>query len=262
MHYVIPLSGLGSRFAAEGYTDIKPLIPVRGRPIISWVLDMVPRADKVSFICRPSHLETTPLRKVLMSLRPDAVILQAPDDRTGPVGHLLHVADAIADDEPLLVSYCDYYMQWDAEAFLRECAARGCAGAVPCYAGFHPHLLPEKNLYACCRVDGSDNLREIREKHTFTVDKTLSRHSPGMYWYKSGALFKTYARELMDTPALLIGGEGYNSMMYQPMVDDGLAVWAPANVRRFCQWGTPQDLRDFAFWMSQPAVADIITSAQ
>lgn len=255
-HTIIPMSGLGSRFVAAGYKDVKPLIPVHGRPIIAWVLDMVP-TDKVTFICRPSHLESTPMREVLAKLCPHGQIVLAPENRTGPVGHIMHVQNILDDAEPVLVSYCDYYMHWDYAAFLKECATRGCDGAVPNYTGFHPNLIPEKNVYASSRVDANGNMLEIREKHSFEADKTQALHSPGMYWYKSGALFKKYAQKLLETPSLLINDEGYNSVMYQPMVEDGLTVWAPANVNHFCQWGTPDDLREFEFWTSQPAVTNL-----
>ena len=32
------------------------------------------------------------------------------------------------------------------------------------------------------------------------------------------------------------------------MVKDGLKVWVPTNVDKFCQWGTPEDLSDYLFW--------------
>ena len=36
---LIPLGGVGRRFAREGYTDAKPFIPVMGKPMIVWVLE-------------------------------------------------------------------------------------------------------------------------------------------------------------------------------------------------------------------------------
>jgi NDP-sugar pyrophosphorylase family protein len=39
MNIIIPLGGVGSRFAAEGYTRPKPLIRVLGKEMIRWVLD-------------------------------------------------------------------------------------------------------------------------------------------------------------------------------------------------------------------------------
>ena len=52
MQIVIPMSGLGSRFADAGYSEIKPLIKVNGKPIIEWVCEMFPGSHDFVFICR------------------------------------------------------------------------------------------------------------------------------------------------------------------------------------------------------------------
>lgn len=245
---IIPMSGLGSRFLSAGYGAPKPLISVQGRPIIAWVLDMFPGADDPLFVCRQEHLKQTNMREVLTKLKPAGTIASIEGAKLGPVDALLKAQEHI-DSRPAVVSYCDYYMHWDYPAFLDHVARSGCKGSVPCYTGFHPHLLPKKNLYACCRVDQEDRLLEIREKHSFTVDKTLSRHSPGVYYFVDGTLLKTYAQRLVDAKDDL-NGEYYVSMIYNHLLADSLAVTAPANVRHFCQWGTPEDLHEYLFWMN------------
>lgn len=245
---VIPMSGLGSRFVARGYRDPKPLIRVHGRPMIEWVLRMFPGLDRPLFVCRESHLAQTPMRAELERLAPAATIVGIPGGKRGPVDAVLRAAAAIDDDRPVLVSYCDYYMHWDLDGFLAAVSARDCHGAVPCYSGFHPHLLPARNLYASCAVDEHDMLLEIREKFSFSQDKTRARHSPGVYWFRSGKVLKYYFRQLLEKgPAL--NGEYYVSLVYNHMLRDGLGVWAPVNVSRFCQWGTPEDLREHESWI-------------
>lgn len=244
---VIPMSGLGSRFLRVGYTDPKPLIEIDGHPMIEWVLRMFPGAEDPIFICRREHLETTPMRDILLRLKPKGRIVPIEGAKLGPVDALLKAEDTIPDDRPALVSYCDYYMQWDYAAFRADMQAKNAAGAVPCYTGFHPHLLPAKNLYACCRVDQSDRLIEIREKYSFENDKTKARHSPGVYYFNSGSTLKKYAHMLMEKDDSL-GGEYYVSMIFNHMVADGLAVYAPANVHHFCQWGTPEDVAEYLYW--------------
>ena len=247
---VIPMSGLGSRFLAVGYKEPKPLIDVNGKPMIAWVLQMFPGEEAPLFICRREHIETTAMRDVLLGLRPKATIEVIEGAKLGPVDALLKAENAIPDDRPIVVSYCDYYMHWDYPAFLCRMAEEKWAGAVPCYTGFHPHLLPKKNLYACCRVDEKDRLLEIREKHTFEADKTKARHSPGVYVFGSGAILKKYARLLMEKDDSL-NGEYYASMIYNHIVQDGLTVGAPANVKSFCQWGTPEDLSEYLYWTAR-----------
>lgn len=141
---IIPMSGLGSRFVRAGYTDPKPLITLDGRRLIEWVLRMFPGAEDPLFICRREHIETTPMRSILTALRPKGRIVVIEGAKLGPVDALLKAEDAIPDNRPALVSYCDYYMHWNYAAFRGAMEAVGAAGAVPCYTGFHPHLMPEK----------------------------------------------------------------------------------------------------------------------
>jgi NDP-sugar pyrophosphorylase family protein len=249
MKIVIPMSGLGQRFVDAGYSPIKPLIPVLGKPIIEWVLTLFPGQDDFLFICRDEHLQSTPLQDELMRLKPNAKIVGIKGHKKGPVYAVTKALDEIDDKEQVLVSYCDYYMQWNYPEFLRKVTDGNYDGAIPCYTGFHPHLLPEKNLYASCDVDDEQCLIEIREKHSFTKDKTKSLHSPGMYYFKSGEILKKYC-QLMLEKDIHLNGEYYVSLVYNLMVQDSLKVWAPSNVPHFCQWGTPEDLEAFLFWAS------------
>lgn len=251
MQIVIPMTGNGSRFKAAGYERLKPFIEVQGMPIIEWVVRMFPGdEDKITFICRKEHLDTLDYaRSELIRIAPAAQIVEVENwEKKGPVFDILRAQDAIDDDRPVLISYCDYYMQWDYQSFKQEVKRRNSDGAVPCYSGFHPHLIPEQNLYASCKVDQDGNLLEIREKFSWESDKTRARHSPGVYYFKSGAIQKKYCQRLLDRD-LALNGEYYASLPYNLLVEDGLKVWCPDNVSKFCQWGTPHDLEEYLYWM-------------
>lgn len=250
MKIIIPMTGYGSRFVAAGYKDLKPFIKVQGKPILQWIIDgMFPGETDILFVCRQEHLDSIPhMRETLAQIAPTAQVFAIKDwVKKGPVYDVLRAQALIPDNEPCIINYCDFYMTWDWAAFQRDVQARGCAGCVPCYTGFHPHLLPAKNLYASCLTDENGDLVEIREKYSFEEDKTKALHSPGVYYFASGALLKKYCQKLVDSGETL-KGEYYASLPYNFMVRDGLKVWVPANVEQFCQWGTPEDLQEYLFW--------------
>ena len=244
------MTGYGSRFVAAGYKDLKPFIQVQGKPIIQWITEgMYPGEKNILFVCRKEHLESVPdmegrLRKIAPSARIFAIDGWV---KKGPVFDVLRTSSEIDDDDAAVINYCDFYMTWDWEKFKADARERGCEGCVPCYTGFHPHLLPKKNVYASCKVDADENLVEIREKFSWTEDKTKTCHSPGVYYFKTGALLKKYCRKLVDSGEML-NGEFYASLPYNFMARDGLKVWVPANVEQFCQWGTPEDMEEYLFW--------------
>lgn len=257
MNVIIPMTGYGSRFVAAGYQELKPFIKVMGRPVIEWIVkDMYPADVNIIFICRGEHLKKDPsMEERLLALAPGATIVSIEDwVKKGPVYDVLRgyrellEKNAVDADEPCIINYCDFFMHWDYAAFAREAAERNCDGAVPCYSGFHPNLLPEKNYYASCLTDAEDNLIEIREKYSFEKDKMKAKHSPGVYYFKSGAVMEKYCRILTEHEECAIKGEYYASLPYNFMVQDGLKVWIPVNVEYFCQWGTPEDMQEFIYW--------------
>lgn len=251
MQIIIPMTGFGSRFVAAGYKDLKPFIKIEGRPIIQWIVDgMYPGEENIFFICRKEHLDTIPgMEEQLRQIAPTAKIF-AIDDwvKKGPVYDVLRASEVIDDDEPVIINYCDFYMSWDWKRFKKKLEDRDPDGCVPCYTGFHPHLMVPENLYASCLTDENDDLIEIREKYSFEEDKTKAKHSPGNYYFKSGTYLKKYCQELIDS-GQEINGEYYASMPYNFMVKDGLKVWIPTDIDYFCQWGTPEDMAESVYWI-------------
>ena len=257
MNVIIPMTGYGSRFVAAGYQDLKPFIRVMGRPIIEWIVKgMYPADVQFIFVCRGEHLRKDPsMQGRLLDLAPGAKVVSIEDwVKKGPVYDVLRAyrmlcgQNEVDTQDGCIINYCDFYMDWDYNAFAGEAKRRNCDGAVPCYTGFHPNLLPEKNYYASCLTDEQDDLVEIREKYSFEKDKTKAKHSPGVYYFKNGDVMEKYCQILTEHEECAINGEFYASLPYNFMVRDGLKVWVPADVKYFCQWGTPEDMQEFVYW--------------
>lgn len=248
MQIIIPMSGEGSRFKAAGYDILKPLIPVHGKPILEYVVDMFPGDHKFIFACREDHAEKYNLKEYIPAFCPNSKIVTIKNHlKLGPVWAAMQAKDAVNDDEPIVLSYCDYFMQWDFDNFIQEVNQSHEDGNVICYTGFHPHLLPEKNVYAGCRVNGQMELEEIKEKFSFEIDKSKGFHSVGAYYFKSGRLMKQYFQKAMDV-GLSLNGEFYASLVYQLLIEDELKVKVYDKVPTFCQWGTPEDLEEYLYW--------------
>lgn len=259
MQIIIPMSGLGSRFIKAGYTDIKPLIQVAGKPMIEYVVSLFPGETNFLFICNNNHLKTTALRAELERIMPSGKIVGVEPSKQGPVWAVLSAQDYIQEQEPVIVNYCDFFARWDYAAFKQMTNATACAGAIPCYIGFHPHLLGP-NLYASCKTDADKNLIEIREKYSWTENKMESYQSDGTYYFKSGAMVKKYFQQLVDEN-IHLQGEYYVSLVYNLLVRDHLPVKI-FEVEKFCQWGTPEDLQTFKYWQEyfqpKPSAVDYV----
>lgn len=241
------MSGQGSRFQRAGYKDPKPLIKVHGKPIIEYVVNLFPGEEDFLFICRQEHLDNTDMRRILIDLKPAAQIVSVEGSKKGPVWAVAQAFDHIRDEEPVIVNYCDFYMNWDYHHFKRTVQANQCDGAIPSYIGFHPHLLHEQNFYASTRVTTDGFMEEIKEKHSFTQNKMDSPQSAGTYYFRKGEFVKRYFQKMIDED-IALNGEYYASLVYNLLQRDGLKTFVYDRVPHFCQWGTPEDLEEYLYW--------------
>jgi NDP-sugar pyrophosphorylase family protein len=237
---VIPMNGLGKRFAVEGYRDPKPFLPVwGGKRMIQYVLDCFPGETDILFLCNPDHIHA---REILLRLCPTGTIIDVPYTGKGPVDTLLNASQHIVDEKEVIVSYCDYGMDWDYPGFLREMRDNHAEGGIACYRGFHPHHLGP-DCYAYVQTHGANIVQKVREKQPFTQDKQSEWASSGAYYFRTGAAMKQALRTLQSSVPT-INGEHYVSTAYNYL--PGLSY--VYEIRRMLQFGTPRDLRDYQMW--------------
>jgi CTP:molybdopterin cytidylyltransferase MocA len=249
MQLIVPMAGFGERFRAAGYELPKPLIPVRGRPMVAHVVDLFPGVDRVVLMVNEEHL-AEPRYELLAQLRehlPAAEIVPVASHRRGPV-HTLHLGRAaIAPEDDVALAMCDLFFGWDFEAFRAAMhEADGPDGAVVVYRGFHPHLLRSTHYGFVQEQRG--RIVHIQEKQAYTRDPIGNREpcSNGVYWLRSGRMLMDYVDALEHREDLRIGGELYISQVFDPMLRDGRRVVA-WDTDQYCQWGNPEDFSDWSW---------------
>lgn len=244
MKIIVLTAGFGKRFADVGYPP-KSSIQVDGVPMVEHVARMFPGDHELLFVCSAEQLATTNLGAIIQRIAPDASIIPITPDPRGPVTALPHLWGLIRDDEPVLITYCDFFMRWDFNAMLAVLAQGTWDGAVPCYTGFHPHLLHRK-LYGGVLADETLRMTAFREKHSWTADPMDSFHSAGAYYFSRGRELKHYSEELL-AHGEPVNGEYYVSMVYYGYLADGKRIYVQP-VEQFLQWGTPEDLEEYEAW--------------
>lgn len=249
MKIVVTMAGRGERFRKAGYNKIKPLIEVDGKPMIEHIVNMFPGENDFVFICDNVHLRETDLGNVLKRIKSNGMIIGVDSQKLGPLWDTLQAlkkTDFIKDDEPVIISYCDFGVWWDYEHFKKMMIDTRCDAAVVAYKGFHPHLLGP-GLYASMRVDENNWMIESREKHCFTESKMDSFQQAGLFYFSKGNIIKTYFEEVVRR-GLATNGEYYISgTATQVIKEAGFKVYVYP-LGHFLQWGTPEDLRTYQFW--------------
>jgi len=245
MKVIIPMSGMSNRFIAAGYDIPKYLIEVDGKTVIEHIIDLYPKDTE--FVCimnRKHHDETYAPGLLLQILSGGSTIHVVEPHKLGPVHSVLQVLEEIDDDEPVVINYCDFSIEWNFDEFKKHVESTNCDGSVICYTGFHPHMLGSDN-YAFCRTEGHKIL-EVREKQPFTDDKMSEFASAGNYYFRKGSYVKKYFKQLIDED-ININGEYYVSLIYNLMIRDGLYNTV-FEVPHMLQWGTPFDLDIYNSW--------------
>jgi NDP-sugar pyrophosphorylase family protein len=246
MQIVIPMSGFGERFRQAGYAVPKPLIEVDGKPIIQYIVEMFSDKDDFIFICNEDHLnnKTYEMKSILRSICSSCAIVGIPSHKLGPVYAVMQSIDFINLNSPVIVNYCDFTCDWDYADFSNMVGETECDGAIPCYRGFHPHTL-WSNYYAYVREE-SMRACDIQEKTPFTDFPREEFTSSGTYYFRTGKLMQQYFERCVAED-LTVAGEYYVSMVYKPMMQDGLNIQV-YELEHFMQWGTPSDLEEYCYW--------------
>ena len=242
MKVVIPMAGKGERF--KQYFVPKPLIEVDSRYMIEYIIDCFPIDTEFIFICFEEHLLDTGMKRVLMELRSNAIIVSVKDTK-GPAHTASNALEYIGDDEQVFVSYCDFIQIWNYRDFLDNVREKNADGAIMNFIGFHPAFLQE-TLYAYSKVkDGF--VTKIQEKERFSDDKMGDYASTGMFYYRSGKIFKDYIQRLVSNDDLRINGEYYISTSFSMMIEDKLKIMNH-EIGEFICLGTPRDYELYRFW--------------
>lgn len=246
MQIIIPMSGFGERFRRAGYHKPKPLIEIEGKAIIEHVVDLFPGERDITFICNEDHLKTPEFRmeEILRRAAPTARIAPVASRKLGPIDAVLRGVPDIDPDKPTIVNYCDFTCVWGYADFKAFVAETKCAGAIPCYRGFHPHSLGS-TFYAYVREQGLW-VRDIQEKKPYTDNQTNEFASSGTYYFDSGRRMREAFEETVRRD-LSVNGEFYVSMAYKPLLDRGDRV-AVYEIPHFMQWGTPEDFEEYRRW--------------
>ncbi len=227
---VIPMAGNGSRFAKAGYADPKPLIPVKGKPMISWVVDnlALPNATFV-FIIRADYPESC--KDHLRSIAPNCSIVVVDTVTEGAACTVLLAKDIINTDGPIVIANSDQFIEFDANDFVRSFLDSGADGSISTFTSDgNP-----KWSYAAVK---NGYVTEVREKDPFSEHATT-----GVYAWRHGRDFVRFA-EQMISKNIRVNNEFYTVPVYNEAIADGLKIVIHECTR---MWGVgvPEDLETF-----------------
>ena len=229
MNIIVPMAGAGSRFEKVGYTFPKPLIEVKGQPMIAKVVENLNLQGKYIFLVQKAHYEKYDLENLLNLIAPGCEIVQIDGLTEGAACTVLKARELIDNDQPLLISNSDQWIKWNS--FETISSFNNEDGGILTFKSVHP-----KHSFA--KVDGDGYVTEVAEKNPISSDATV-----GIYHWKRGSDFVKYADQMIANN-VRTNNEFYICPVYNEALRDGLKIKASL-VDQMWGMGTPEELNNF-----------------
>lgn len=229
LNVVIPMAGLGKRFADAGYSFPKPLIDVNGKPMIQRVVDSLNFEEaRFIFVANSSHAEKYHLAALLDQVAPGHELLLVDNLTRGAAETVLVAEELIDSSAPLVIANSDQLIDWDANQIMFGWQSTRVDAGVLVFESTHPK-------WSFVRLDQSDNVVEVAEKKPISNIATV-----GVYYFRHGSSFVHAAKEMIRTNQT-VNGEFYVAPTLNELVKQGKRV-VTAPVEKMWGLGTPEDL--------------------
>lgn len=235
LNIVVPMAGRGSRFADAGYTFPKPLIEVKGKPMISVVVDNLrPKVEhQFIFIVQKEHYEKYALSDMLELLAPGCKIVQVDGITEGAACTVLLATEYIENDDELIIANSDQFVDLDITSMVEFARKEELDGAILTFEATHPK-------WSYSKTGEGGFVCEVAEKRPISRNATV-----GIYYYKKGRHFVENAQKMI-LKNCRVNGEFYVAPVFNEMILSDLKIKNFHMERsRMHGLGTPEDLNEF-----------------
>lgn len=231
MNVLIPMAGLGSRFAKAGYVFPKPLIEVNGKPMIQLVIENLNIEANYVFIVLQKEYEKYNLQQLLNLIVPNCTIVTVDTITEGAACTTLLAKEYINNDSPLLIANADQYIVWDSNKYMYAFNADNIDGGILTFKSIHPK-------WSFVEIDSNNFVLRVAEKNPISNNATV-----GIYYWKHGLDYIKYAEQMINKN-IRVNNEFYICPVFNEAIEDGKVIVAK-EVEQMWGLGTPEDLQTF-----------------
>lgn len=215
LNVLIPMAGSSIFFENSSYVYPKPLIEVKGKPMIQRVIDNINTINEdINFIfavnaqdCKKFYIDN-----VLQLLTNNkAKIIRVDNDTAGAACTALLAIESINNGDPLIISNADQYFDCSLDNFVKSFNEKGLDSGVVCFDSVHPR-------WSYVMMDENDSVLEASEK------KPISNHAiAGLFYFKHGKDFVKAAMKSITKDAS-VNGKYYIAPVLNEMVLDNKKI--------------------------------------
>lgn len=231
LNVLIPMAGAGSRFEQAGYTFPKPLIDVKGRPMIQVVTENLNIKANFIYVVQKEHRAKYNLDTLLDLITPGCKIVETDGLTEGAACTALLAKEHINTDAPLFFANSDQFVEWDSNEFLYKMNETEADGGIVTFKATHPK-------WSFAKVNEEGLVTEVAEKKPISDIATV-----GYYYWKHGSDFVKYAEQMIEKD-IRVNNEFYVCPVFNEAIADGKQI-RTFNTERMWGLGTPEDLNNY-----------------
>jgi HAD superfamily hydrolase (TIGR01509 family) len=231
MNVLIPMAGAGSRFQQAGYTFPKPLIDVRGKPMIQTVVENLNIDATFIYVVQKEHRLKYNLDTLLNLITPNCKIVEVDGITEGAACTTLLAKEHINSDEPLLMANSDQFVEWDSSEFLYKMNEQSVDGGIVTFTATHPK-------WSFAKINEHGYVTEVAEKNPISDIATV-----GIYYWKHGSDYVRFAEQMIERN-IRVNNEFYVCPVFNQAIEGGLKI-KTFDVPGMWGLGTPEDLKYF-----------------
>jgi HAD superfamily hydrolase (TIGR01509 family) len=231
LNVLIPMAGAGSRFQQAGYTFPKPLIDVKGKPMIQVVVDNLNMDANYIFVVQKEHRAKYNLDTLLNLITPNCKIVEVDGMTEGAACTTLLAKEHIDNDAPLVMANSDQFLEWDSNEFMYKMIEQKVDGGIVSFQATHPK-------WSFAKVDEYGYVTEVAEKNPISDIATV-----GVYYWAKGSDYVKYA-EQMISKNIRTNNEFYTCPVFNEAIADCKQI-KTFHIDNMWGIGTPEDLNYF-----------------
>ena len=242
---VIPSCGDGLRFTRDKKNLFKPLINISNKKsMIMKTIESLPLAKKNVVIIRKDHDKKYKFSKKIKSTIKNTKVLVLDKKTSGMATTCNEYIKTLPDNEPLLLSSCDYALAFNENKFYELIKNLDPDVVIWTFKNY-PDARVSPFAYAYADVKNGCVLR-VSEKKPISNQPHLDHIVQGIFYFKSKKLFSE-AFEGMVSKKDTINNEYYVGNSINELIKKNYVV-LPFQVDQYICLGTPRDLNVYNFW--------------
>lgn len=231
LNVLIPMAGAGSRFEQAGYTFPKPLIEVKGKPMIQVVVENLNLDANYIYVVQKAHREKYNLDTLLNLITPGCKIVETQGLTQGAACTALLAKEFIDSNAPLFFANSDQFVEWDSNEFMYKMQETDADGGIVTFTATHPK-------WSFAKIDNNGLVTEVAEKNPISDIATV-----GYYYWKNGSDFVKYAEQMIEKD-IKVNNEFYVCPVFNEAIQDCKQI-RTFNTKAMWGLGTPEDLDNY-----------------